>query len=490
VVLVTTTTPPARGAQPHVVIVGGGFAGVYAAKALAKAPVRVTLIDRRVYNTFQPLLYQVATGGLNPGDVTHFLRSLRVRQPNLEIVHEHLMEIDPDARSIRMLDGQTIDYDYLVLANGVTTSYFGTPGAKEHALAVYSRSQAIRIRDTLFTRLERATQQEDRTDGLHVIVVGGGATGVEMAGALAELRDQGLRPAYPELEGDAFRITIVQRGEELLKPFIPRLRRYAKQQLEHRDVELRLGAGVAEVRPDAVVLTDGTVIPSDLTVWATGVAPHEEVRYWSLPLDEHDRIRVGEDLQVVGLPGVFAAGDVAIAPQDLPQLAQPAIQGGAHVGRQILRLIAGEPTEPFAYYDKGQLAIIGRRSAVGEIPGLANLPVLHAMKFLKKVPGFRRTFGLTAYPAWAAWLFVHIASLLGSRNRLTTMIGLWARYGFRSYRTPVPIVGDVPAIRPSKAQRLRLTPEQQRAAEAGMREDLADEVITIATPREPDAAEA
>jgi NADH dehydrogenase len=142
--------------RPHVVIVGGGFAGISAARALRHADVRVTLIDRRVYNTFQPLLYQVATGGLNPGDVTHFLRSLRVRQPNLDVVHEHLMEIDPEARTVRLLDGQEVSYDYLLVANGVTTAYHGTPGAKENSFAVYSRSQAIAIRDALFTRLERA----------------------------------------------------------------------------------------------------------------------------------------------------------------------------------------------------------------------------------------------------------------------------------------------------------------------------------------------
>lgn len=484
-----TDAPLSPSPLPHVVIIGGGFAGVNAARALAKAPVRVTLVDRRVYNTFQPLLYQVATGGLNPGDVTHFLRSMRAKQPNLDILHEHLMEIDVDARTVRMLDGQQLAYDYLVLANGVTTTYFGTPGAKEHAFAVYSRSQAIRIRDTLFTRLEKATQQPGRTSGLQIVVVGGGATGVEMAGALAELRDQGLRPAYPELTGDAFGITIVQRGQELLKPFIPRLRGYAAKQLERRGVHLRLGQGVAEVRDDAVVLSDGTSVPSDLTIWATGVAPHEEVRYWCLPLDEHDRIKVGEDLQVEGLPGVFAAGDVAAAPQDLPQLAQPAIQGGAHVGRQIIRLLGGLPTERFEYHDKGQLAVIGRRSAVGEVPGLSNLPVLHELRFLRKLPGFRRLIGLTDYPAWMVWLFVHIASLLGARNRLTTMIGLWARYGFPNYRTAVPIVGDVPAIRPSKAQRLRLTPEQLAAAEEAMEFDRSDEVITIATPAQSNAEE-
>ena len=445
-------------AVPHVVIVGGGFAGVSAARALRKAPVRVTLVDRRVYNTFQPLLYQVATGGLNPGDVTHFLRSLRVHQPNLDIVHEHLMEIDPDARTIRLLDGQEIAYDYVLLANGVTTAFHGTPGAKENSFAVYSRSQAIAIRDTLFTRLEKAAAAPDRSKGLSVVVIGGGPTGVEMAGALAELRDQGLEPAYPELEGDAFRITLVQRSE-ILKPFVPKLRAYAAEQLRRRGVELRLGSGVDEVCPDSVRLSDGTVLPSDLTIWATGVAPHEEVREWSLPLDKGDRIRVGEDLQVEGLPGVFAAGDVAIAPQDLPQLAQPAIQGGAHVARQILHLIAGEPTERFEYYDKGQLAIIGRMSAIGELPGIAMLPGIRHLGILKKVPPLRKLIALTGPFAWAVWLFVHITSLLGPRNKFTVMVGLLVRYGFRLHRAPVPIVGDVPAIRPSKAQRRsRATP--------------------------------
>ena len=455
---------------PHVVIIGGGFAGVSAARALRRAPVRVTLVDRRIYNTFQPLLYQVATGGLNPGDVTHFLRSLRTQQPNLDVVHEHLMEIDTDARTVRLLDGQEMPYDYLLLANGVTTAYHGTPGAKENSFAVYSRSQAIAIRDTLFTRLERAAVRPDRDKGLSVVVIGGGPTGVEMAGALAELRDQGLEPAYPELEGDAFRITLLQRSE-ILKPFLPKLRTYAAAQLRRRDVTVRLGAGVEEVCPDSVRLSDGTVLPSDLTIWATGVAPHEEVRHWSLPLDEGDRIRVGADLQVEGLPGVFAAGDVAITPQDLPQLAQPAIQGGAHVARQIQRLIAGEQTEPFEYYDKGQLAIIGRRSAVGEVPGVANLPVLHSIGILQRVPLLRRIVPLTGRPAWFVWLFVHISSLLGPRNKLQVMVGLVARYGPRLHRAPVPIVGDVPAIRPSKAQRRRLSPAERSAVDAAAAED-------------------
>ncbi|WP_336631957.1 MULTISPECIES: NAD(P)/FAD-dependent oxidoreductase [unclassified Microbacterium] len=455
---------------PHVVIIGGGFAGIGAARALRKAPVRVTLVDRRVYNTFQPLLYQVATGGLNPGDVTHFLRSLRIGQKNLEVVHEHLMEIEPDARTVRLLDGQELSYDYLLIANGVTTAYHGTPGAKENSFAVYSRSQAIAIRDTLFTRLERAAADAERTRGLSVVVIGGGPTGVEMAGALAELRDQGLEPAYPELHGDAFRITLVQRSE-ILKPFLPKLRAYAADQLRRRDVDLRLGAGVDEVCPDAVRLSDGTVLPSDLTIWATGVAPHEEVREWCLPLDKGDRIRVGEDLQVEGMPGVFAAGDVAIAPQDLPQLAQPAIQGGQHVARQIQRLLSGLPTERFEYWDKGQLAIIGRRAAIGEVPGISQLPVLHRLTVLGRIPLLRRLIPLTGRMAWATWLFVHITSLLGPRNKMTVMMGLVVRYGVRLHRAPVPIVGDVPAIRPSRAERRRLSPEQRAAVDAAVAED-------------------
>lgn len=472
---------------PHVVIVGGGFAGVNAALELAGKPIRVTLVDRRVYNTFQPLLYQVATGGLNPGDVTHFLRALRVEHPNIDVVHEHLVGVDTANKRITLLNDETIDYDFLILANGVTTSYFGTPGAKEYAFAMYSRSQAIRIRDTLFTRLEKAASTPETTDGLSVVIVGGGPTGVEIAGALAELRDQGLRPAYPEIDGDAFHITIVQRGTELLKPFTPRLRTYTAKELSRRGVRLVLGQGVSKVLPDAVELSDGTRVPSDLTVWATGVAPHEEVAAWGLPLDKGNRILTDTDLQVQGHPGVFAVGDVAAAPQHLPQLAQPAIQGGKHAARQIQRLIAGQQTRPFAYYDKGQLAVIGRLSAVGEVPGIANLPVLHAIKPLQKVPFLNKLIELTRLPAWFVWLFVHIGSLLGARNRFSTMAGLFVRYGWYFWRKVVPIVGDVPAIRPPKPAP-GLTPEQAAEATALAKEERADDIRTVtrsAVDREP-----
>lgn len=418
---------------PHVVVVGGGFAGMAVVKALRDAPVRITLIDRRVYNTFQPLLYQVATGGLNPGDVTYFLRGLRLKQKNLHVVHEHLVEADHEAKKIRLLNDLWISYDYLVVSTGVTTNFFGTPGAKEFAFPMYSRSQAMRIRDNLFIRLERAAKSKRTDDGLRVVVVGGGATGVEVAGALAELRTAGLRPAYPEIHGDAFEVKVVQRGGEILKSFAPQLRTYAAQELKRRGVSLHLGAGVASVEKDAVVLTDGTRIHADLTVWSAGVHPHEEVGGWGLPQDDGGRIRVGDDLQVEGLPGVFAAGDVAASPAGLPQLAQPAIQGGELVGRNIRALLEGRPTAALRYVDKGTMAVIGRRAAVAEI----NLPGGRVIKLTK---------GL----AWLVWLFVHIMSLVGPRNRVTTLAGLVTRYGFPFHRHPVPIVGDVPTVRPPK----------------------------------------
>ncbi|GAA1721191.1 NAD(P)/FAD-dependent oxidoreductase [Isoptericola hypogeus] len=420
---------------PHVVVVGGGFGGLAVVKALAGAPVRVTLVERRVYNTFQPLLYQVATGGLSPGDVTYWLRGLRLAQKNVRVLHEHLVGVDHDARTILLANDEKIAFDFLVLANGVTVNYFGTPGAKEHAFGMYSRSQALKIRDQLFVRLERSAFTPGSDDGLRVVVVGGGATGVEVAGALAELRTAGLEPAYPEIHGEAFEITIVQRGPDLLKSFHPGLRSYAARELERRGVRLRLGAGVAEVLPDAVVLTDGTRLRSDLTVWSAGVGPHPEVDDWDLPRRKGGRIAVGPDLQVEGRPGVFAIGDIAETPDWLPQLAQPAIQGGQRAAHNVLALLEGRPTEPLRYHDKGTMAVIGRRAAVAEITA----------------PGLASPLRLTRGAAWLVWLFVHVMSLVGPRNRVTTLAGLVTRYGFPFHRRPIPIVGDVPTVRPDKS---------------------------------------
>lgn len=413
--------------RPHVVIVGGGFAGVAAMRELADAPVRVTLVDRHVYNMFQPLMYQVATGGLNAGDVTYFLRSLRARQSNAEFRHGLLTGIRPEERVAEMSDGEHLHYDYLVLANGVNTSYFGTPGAYEYAYSMYSRSQALRIRDELFTRLEEAAANQG-PDEIKIVIVGGGATGVEMAGALAELRDQALVGAYPEIERGNISITLVHRSGELLKPFAPRLRRYAARILRKRGVVLRLNTGVSEVKPDGVMTAAGEFIPASQVIWATGVAAHKEVAGWGMPQTSGGRIQVNDDLSVKGVERIFSAGDIAAQDDALAQLAQPALQGGRHTARQIKRLLEGKPTERFKYFDKGTMATIGTNAAVAQLRG-----------------------GITMVGpiAWAAWVVVHIASLLGNGNRMSTLTHFFVRYLWFMRKRAIPIVGDVRPVRPN-----------------------------------------
>jgi NADH dehydrogenase len=407
--------------RPHVIVVGGGFAGMAAVRALRKAPVDVTLVDRHVYNTFQPLLYQVATAGLNPGDITYFLRSARAKQKNVRFRKAMVTGVDADARTVTLETGEQLGYDYLVLSAGVTTNYFGVPGAAENSMAMYTRKQALIVRDKLFADVEAAAASGHQDD-LRVVVVGGGATGVELAGAVAEMRNNALTTIYPELDPSRVHIMLVEMGEHVLAPFAPKLRDYAAAQLRKRDVDLRLSTSVKEVRPDAVVVNDGEVVPASMVLWATGVTVHESVRGWGLEQGRGGRLVVGPDLRVAGHDNVFAAGDLALTPDPLPQLAQPALQGGQHAGTQIAALVEGRETTPFKYRDKGTMATIGKYAAVAEI---SHFP---------KLKGFF---------AWAIWLFVHIISLLGNRNRLATVVNLGGRY-LAWPRTFNAIVGEVP----------------------------------------------
>lgn len=412
---------------PHVIIVGGGFAGIAALRALRHAPVSVTLIDKNIYSTFQPLLYQVATGGLSPGDVTYFLRSLRRTQPNATFRHGLLTGIDTKDRAIDLHDGERLSYDYLVLANGVGTNFFDIPGAAKYSKAVYSRSQAMQIRDELFTQMENAAVSVGLAE-VRVVIVGGGATGVEMAGALADLRDQTLRDAYPEIQADSVTITLVHRGSDLLKPFSGRLRRYTARSLRKRGVIVRLQTGVTDVTPAGVVLASGETVPAEIVIWATGVTAYPEVSEWDVPQGRGGRIEVRDDLQVKGRDRIFAAGDIAATTAALPQLAQPAIQAGTHVGEQIVRDLEGLPTQPFSYHDKGTMAMIGRNTAVVQLRG---------------------GITLTGRPAWAIWVGVHIYGLLGNGKRLTTLARFFIHYGYFWYAKAVPIVGEVRPMRPS-----------------------------------------
>lgn len=405
----------------EVVIIGAGFGGLSTARALggdpAVPPVRVTIIDRHVYSTFQPLLYQVATGGLNPGDVAYPIRSF-AQHHGAHFRHGRVLGIDAEARKVQLADGSAVPYDYLVVACGADVNYFGVPGAAEHTVALYTRAEAIALRDGLLGGLERLASSDERSASL--VVVGGGPTGVEMAGTLAELRSA-MRSAFPDAEPSAVRVILVERAAELLGPFAPRLRAYARRELEHRGVDVRVGTGIAEVGSDLVRLTDGSTLPAHLTIWAAGISVDQAVSAWGLPQAGGGRIRVGPDLLVQGHENIFAVGDVAIADaHPLPQLAQPAIQTGRHAGRQIARILAGRPTEPFTYRDKGTMATIGRRAAVVQLP--SGLEV-------------------TGTLAWLAWLALHIVELLGGRNRASALLNLSARYV--SWPGTL-IVGDIP----------------------------------------------
>lgn len=410
--------------DPHVVVVGGGFAGLSLVRALRGVRVKVTLVDEHAYSTFKPLLYQVATATLNPGDITWFLRAVRSRQKNVRVVNDRVATMDHTAKTVTLAGGKVLGYDYLVIAAGVTANYFGIPGAAEHAMPLYTRSEALDFRDRVSADLEKAAARGQEHD-LRVVVVGGGPTGVEMAGALAELRNTDLPVMYPELDPSRTHITLMEMAPALLGGFVSSLQEYARASLVDRGVDIRLNAPVEEVRADGVVDGDGNYIPAGIVVWASGVTVAETVGDWDVPQGKGGRIRIDDHLRVQGLEDVYAVGDVAVEDGDraLPQLAQPAMQEGRYAADLLAARLEGRELARFDYQDRGMLATIGRSSAVAQV---SHMPPV------------------TGFPAWALWLVVHIFYLLGGRNRLATMVNLGARYLFwhRSYNA---IVGDRPA---------------------------------------------
>jgi len=408
--------------MPHVVVVGGGFGGVAAVEQLSKEGFRVTLVDRHPYNTFQPLLYQVATGGLNPGDVTYALRYFAARHRGVRFRAGAVVGIDHDAQQVICDDAVRIPFDYLVIGNGITTNHFGIPGAAEYTMSMYTRAEAIRVRDTIFGSLEIIAGSSDpNTGGFTIVIVGGGATGVEMAGQLAELKTETIPTTYPELNPARVHVVLVEMGEHLLAPFDDSLRQYALRELIKRGVDVRLKTAISQVHADRVDFKDGSSMPVDLVVWAAGVSGDPSLRGWALPLGRAGRIEVNSDTSVVGEDKIFAVGDAAVIVDDpLPQLAQPAIQMGRHAGKQIARLHRGLGTEKFSYFDKGTMATIGRGDAVLQMPfGLKLRGVL----------------------AWLGWIALHIVFLLGGRNRVQTLVNLGSRYA--GPRRSNAIVGDV-----------------------------------------------
>ncbi len=435
----------------RVVIVGAGFAGLTAVTALKRWNASVTLVDHNPYSTFQPLLYQVATAGLTSADVAYPLWAV-ARRHRARFRRGELTGVDFAARRIQLADGTELGYDYLILATGVSAAFFGVDGAAENSLGLYTRKDAIALRNRLIAEFERrsypAVSQASgadasagagadadaggdadqggkgsgrASDDLSITIVGGGATGVELAGTVAELRNIALPAGFPEINPATVHVRIVEQGPALLAPFQPGLREYARRQLLARGVEIRLNTAIAKVSAGCVVLADGTELPTDITVWAAGVAAPKAIDDIGLKSGHGGRVLVGPDLRASGQERVFAVGDVALIDgQPLGQLAQPAIQAGRHAAAQIRRLAAGQSTQPFRYHDKGTMATIGRRSAVVQLPYHLRI---------------RGTL------AWFSWLGLHLVYLLGNRNRISTLVNLSWRYLTWS-RTGGVLLGD------------------------------------------------
>jgi NADH:ubiquinone reductase (H+-translocating) len=403
-------------ATEQVVVVGGGFGGLAIVRQLAKArrrgrlDVRVTLIDRRNHHTFQPLLYQVATAGLQTQDVGISLRAI-LRRQDVEIRLGEVTGVDSDARMLTLSDGSTMSYDHLIIAAGAITEDYGVPGVAEHAFGLKSLAEATMLRNQVLRRFEEASSPAGRADDgtLSFVIAGGGPTGVELAGALAELVDLVVRRDHPSLDIDRVRIVLVEPREQLLGGFSPRSSRAALDGLQERGVDVRLGVGIAGVTAEHVELTDGEIIPARLVIWAAGVAASPIASLLGVPLSRGRRIPVDEHLRVVGLDGVFAIGDIAAsedaAGQLLPQVAPVAIQHAAHVARVLTDAANGRSTSAFRYLDKGSMATIGRASAVAELPG-----------------GLR----MRGTVAWLAWLVLHLLMLAGFRNRVSVLLSwIW-----------------------------------------------------------------
>ena len=406
---------------PHVVVMGAGFAGLSAGKGLAKAGFRVTLLDRNLYSTFQPLLYQVATGGINPGDVAYAVGGF-TRKYGARYSRGELATIDPAARRIGLTDGREIGYDYLVIATGVSASHYGIKGAEEYTYGLYTRHDAVTLRDRFMADIARLSIGPPDAE-LAITMVGGGATGVELAGTMAELRDGVLKETFSDIDPARIHVRVVEMLPDLLTPFDPKLRGYTREQLVERGVDVRTNTSIMEVTPDRVILKDGQDLRSDITVWTAGVAAPPETKRWGLPQAKAGRIVTGPDLRVKGQDRIFAVGDIAfVEDHPTPQLSQPALQMGRHAAAQIRRLEAGQATEPFTYHDKGMAATIGRHAAVIQ---------------LAKGPDFKGTL------AWIGWLVLHLFYLLGGRNRVSALVNLGWRYLAWGHGGTV-IVGDEP----------------------------------------------
>ena len=400
-------------AEPkHVVILGAGFAGIGALKKLRDADVRITIVDKRDYHTFQPLLYQVATDELGPTEVGFPIRELLHGHKNITYHQAAVKSVNLAQKQVVMDGVAPIPYDYLVLALGAVANFFHTPGADQYAFPLYTMDDAIRLKEHILKTLEAVDKNPALMDdgALNFCVVGGGPTGVELAGALVELYRAELKEDYPNLPVGDGQVLLYEHSPQLLGTFAPKLESYARKALEERGVKVHTGTGVAKIGPASIDLSTGATVKTHTTVWAAGLQANPIVSSLGVELVHGGRIPVGPDLQVKDHPGVFAIGDIAAMTdgktgQVLPGLGATALQAGRHVGETIKRLLDGKQPEPFEYFNKGLMAQVGRGAAVVELP----------------------TGGtMTGHLAWLAWLGVHLSLLNGAEEK----VGVFVDWGW------------------------------------------------------------
>ena len=394
---------------PHIVIVGGGFGGLDAARVFKRAPVRVTLLDRHNHHVFQPLLYQVATAALSPGDIASPIRWILRHQKNVEVFLADVRSVDM-ARRLVLTDRDPVPYDYLIIATGAAHAYFGHPEWSRRAPGLKTLDDALEMRRRVLLAFEAAERVQDPVEQrrlLTFVIVGGGPTGVELAGALAEIARQTLRDDFRHIDPASSRILLLEAGPHVLPTFPESLRHRARVSLEKLGVEVRTGAGVTDV-DEVGVKAAGEHIPAETVLWAAGVAASPLGAALGLPLDRAGRVATEKTLAVPGHPEIFIAGDLCSFQQDgrpLPGVAQVAKQQGKHAARNVLHAIRREPLEPFRYFNLGNVAVIGRGSAVVDI---GPVPVR-----------------LSGWFGWVFWLLLHIFWLIGFRNRLV-VLSEWA----------------------------------------------------------------
>lgn len=411
--------------KPHILIIGGGFAGIYAARGLRRVEAEVTIVDRHNYHLFQPLLYQVATAGLNPSDIAAPIRSIVRSQKNVRVVLGDVTSIDAVARRVQLADGDTLSYDHLVLATGATHSYFAHPEWERFAPALKTIDDALEIRRRVllaFERAERESDPEAQQAWLTFVVVGAGPTGVELAGALAEIATQTMVRDFRRIRPESTRVLLVEGRERVLPPYPPDLSEKARSQLTSLGVEVLTGAVVTDLNEREVRIGE-RIIPTRTVLWGAGVQASPLAASLGVPLDRAGRVLVEPDLTIPGHKEIFVLGDLAAVRQPdgtfVPGVAPAAIQAGQHAARNLERAVAGQPLRPFRYRDKGSLATIGRAAAVADFGKVR--------------------FG--GFFAWMAWLLIHIFFLIGFRNRFL-VITQWAWAYLTYQRSARLITGD------------------------------------------------